>query len=312
MNSHPSAPTALPHLALVRVSGADARSFLDAQLTRNVPAPGTASLAGYCSPKGRLLAILVVWSSDDAIHLVTSRDVVDALVRRLRMYVLRAKAVVEDVTATHALLGSFAEDAVPAAPWDVVADGSRFAIRVPNAHDVRRVLHVSPHVREAMSENGEAERAAGERWRWSDIVAGVPSIVAATQDRFVPQMVNLEALGGVDFKKGCFPGQEIVARSQYLGKLKRRTAIATLDIDANAEPPAPGTDVWIEGSSDPQGTVVDAARGPDGRVAMLVELPIVALAATSVRPGSPDGPRATLAPVPYPLPDNEVFVRPKL
>ena len=294
---------ALDHLSLLSVTGADARTFLDSQLTRDVPLAGApASLAGYCSPKGRLLAIFTIWSEGDTTRMLLSRDIADAIAKRLRMYVLRAKVVIADVTATHAIEGL--ESAGPLAaltPWEVAQHDGATWIRQPDANQPPRCIRIA-EVRSAA-----ASDAALETWRWSDIRAGIPRIVVATQDRFVPQMVNLEALGGVDFKKGCFPGQEVVARSQYLGKLKRRTTVGTLDGDAPL--PAPGVDVNASGDGSPIGLVVDAARGPDGRQAVLVELPLASFEATDL---AIEGRALILERPPYPLPDNEVFVRPKL
>ena len=290
----------LDHLALVAVTGADARAFLDAQLTRNVPDPrGAAGLAGYCSPKGRLLAIFTLWSDHDTIHLLTTRDVVEAIVRRLKMYVLRSKVAIEDVTAAHRVAGVIDASPSAVAPWTVSRDGEAVTVQMPAADGLTRRLCI----------DGSEPGVDAQTWRWSDIRAGLPSIFAATQDRFVPQMVNLEAIGGVDFKKGCFPGQEIVARSQYLGKLKRRVAL--LHSTSMGAAPEPGTDLWSEGANEPQGTVVDAARGLDDRISALVELP-VALAHGALHAGTPDGPAFVFDRLPYDLPDNEVFARPKL
>ena len=300
-----AAPT-LDHLRLLRVVGPDARSFLDAQLTRNVPPPGVASLAGYCSPKGRLLASAVVWADEGTVSLLVSADIADAIAKRLRMYVLRAKATIE-ASPAHAVTGYAGSAAAPTlAPWATTTIDDRTWIRVPDAAGRARHLRVAP---EASASAGE-DTIAARTWRWLDIRAGLPRITLATQERFVPQMLNLEALGGVDFKKGCFPGQEIVARSQYLGKLKRRMALASLD--GSDAPPAPGTDVWNTRDAEPCGLVVDAELGDDGRIAALIELPLASFDAVDLHVGGPDGPALTIEPLPYPLPDNEVFVRPKL
>ncbi len=305
----------LDHLSHWVVRGADARSFLDGQLTRDVPPAGdqaiVASLAGYCSPKGRLLASFTVWAEADAIHLLMSRDLADGVVKRLRMYVLRAKATFEDATASTALEGFVDPRGLPSeveslVPWAGRRVGDAWWIRHPDADGSRRFLRV----RASDAADGTPAPVDAATWRWSEVRAGLPRIVAATQDRFVPQMINLEALGAVDFRKGCFPGQEVVARSQYLGKLKRRTALA--ELDATAALPPPGTDVYLEGLADPQGVLVNVESAADGRVAALVELAVAQLASPIAHAGAPEGPPLRLAPVPYPLPDNQVFVRPKL
>ena len=304
----------LDHLRLLQVRGVDARSFLDAQLTRNVPPPGVASLAGYCSPKGRLLASAVVWADAETVSLLLSADIADAIAKRLRMYVLRAKATIDASTGYAATghAGSAAgPDALPPAvatlaPWATVDVEDRTWVRFPDAAGRARYLRVAPEA----SESADADAIDARTWRWLDIRAGLPRVTLGTQESFVPQMLNLEALDGVDFKKGCFPGQEIVARSQYLGKLKRRMALAS--IDGTDAPPAPGTDVWNTRDAEPCGLVVEAERGDDGRIAALIELPIASFASADLHVGRADGPAVTLEPLPYPLPDNEVFVRPKL
>jgi folate-binding protein YgfZ len=299
-----------PLLAVLRVRGADAIAFLDSQLTRNVPPSGTASPAGYCSPKGRLLATFVIWrevvagaDAENAVGLLVPTDLAESIAKRLKMYVMRAKATIElvgDDTVVEGVIA--ATDASLPVVWGVDhADGST-RIRYPDADGRIRFARIGP----APAAGAGVDDAT---WRWLDIRAGLPSITTATQDRFVPQMVNLEALGGVDFRKGCFPGQEVVARSQYLGKLKRRTALAAVAGDAV---PAAGVDVLSAASPDPIGLVVAAARGPDGRIAALIELPVALFDATDLHVGGADGATIALEPLPYVLPDNEVFVRPKL
>lgn len=301
------AASSLDHLTLLAVRGPDARGFLDSQLTRNVPlAAAPASLAGYCSPKGRLLATFVVWADTETIWLLVSRDIGAAVAKRLRMYVLRAKLTIDDVAASHRLDGFLADGRLPGVLVDLPTwqsihlDGSSW-LRFPDVGAQPRYLRVAPH-------DGEAGQAVdGQRWCWFDVRAALPWITTATQDRFVPQMLNLEALGAVDFKKGCFPGQEVVARSQYLGKLKRRMALATSESSAPA-----GTDVWEADGREACGMVVNAETGPDGLNALLVELPVASFASSTLRIGASDGPALMVEPLPYALPDNEVFVRPKL
>lgn len=313
MDDLSSAPQAvgtrsLDHLRPLLVRGVDARTFLDSQLTRNVPPPGVASLAGYCSPKGRLLATFLCWTDGAAVWLAVSDDIAEGIAKRLRQYVMRARVTIDDASSTHVLGGlggAHRPEIAILAPWATATDRDRTRVRLPDCDGHRRCLEVRP-VAEAPAADADAIDA--RTWRWQDIRSGLPRITLATQDRFVPQMVNLEALGGVDFKKGCFPGQEVVARSQYLGKLKRRMALATLD--ARDDVPAPGSDVWSAGP-EPCGLVIDAERGDDGRVALLIELPVASFASPDLHIGR-DGPTATVEPLPYALPDNEVFVRPRL
>jgi folate-binding protein YgfZ len=303
-------PTGLTHLSLLRVRGADARTFLDGQLTRNVPiGEGSASPAGYCSPKGRLLASLVIWLEDDAVAMLLSRDIAVAIAKRLRMFVLRAKATIEDVTADLRLDGVVGSSALPAFAaelpvWGVARRNGITFVRYPDAGARSRWLRIASST--ATGTDGTVDAAT---WRCLDIESGLATITAAIQDRFVPQMLNLEALGAVDFRKGCYPGQEVVARSQYLGKLKRRMALASIDAP---QLPQPGSDVWMQDRNEASGLVVAAERRPDGRIALLVELPTALFASDALHAGRVDGPLLTIEALPYALPDNEVFVRPRL
>jgi folate-binding protein YgfZ len=142
----------------------------------------------------------------------------------------------------------------------------------------------------------DAAQGPGTLWWISEIDAAVPTVFAATQEKFVPQMLNLEVLGGVDFKKGCYPGQEVVARSQYLGKLKRRMNVAHVE----GAQTAPGADVFQSGGQQPIGSVVMAATWSGG-TELLFEAPVDQLEAGTVHLHGPEGPRLVLRPLPYTL-----------
>ncbi len=298
----------LPELGVVCVSGADAVPFLQSQLTNDVSrlAPGKVQLSGYCTPKGRLLATFHQWRTDEGVFMRMPRDVIGSVVKRLSMFVLRAKAKVTDVSdawATYALLGE-GTDALqdaglpsPDAPWSSTTTGSvRIDRLLPTPDGVSRYLLTSPRESQ-LSMLGGVASGLSSHWWLSEIDAAVPTIFAATQEKFVPQMINLEVLGGVDFKKGCYPGQEIVARSQYLGKLKRRMNIA--DVDATDVQPA--ADVYHSDATQPVGTVVMAAASAEGGSALLFESPIDRLDSGSLHLQSLDGPRLRLRPLPYVL-----------
>ncbi len=285
---------------VIRASGDDARSFLHGQLTQDVAhlAPGQARLAGYCSAKGRLLASFVVWSRGPAeVLLACSADLLPATLKRLSMFVLRAKCKLGDASAEVPLYGLAGEAAAaalgagaPAQPWAHVQRDGADLIRLPEAAGVPRFLWAgggAPAL-PALTEEG---------WRWLEVQSGVPRIVAATVEQFVPQMVNLELVGGVNFQKGCYPGQEVVARSQYRGTLKRRAFL--FDSDA---PAAPGQEIFAATDPEqPAGLVAGAAAGPDGRFAVLAETKI-AFASETLHLGSAAGARLEPRPLPYALP----------
>lgn len=301
---------------LISVSGDDAASFLHSQLTNDVEhlKAGEVRLAGYCTPKGRLQATFTMWRQGDAVMLQLAREIQPALQKRLSMFVLRAKAKLADATETPAnavalgLGGGLAEtvlqtwfDALPAAPYTVISHPLGTLLRLADAFGAPRYLWLTSEETAAVAAPVLAARlhvAGNDAWRLSAIHAGVPQVTAATQEQFVPQMINLELLGGVNFKKGCYPGQEIVARSQYLGKLKRRTALARI-ADATV---AAGVEVFAESDpSQPCGMVVNAAANGEGGVDALVEMKLEALEQAQVRARGADGVPLAFLPMPYVL-----------
>jgi folate-binding protein YgfZ len=299
-------------LGLIAVSGDDAATFLHSQLSNDVShlAPGQARLAAYCSPKGRLQASFLMWRSAESVFLQLPAEIQPALQKRLSMFVMRAKAKLAAVEGAIVLgFGGFgAEPALraifgdmPRTPYSTIDTPSGTLIRLADAFGFPRYMWVTTMetVELALPElAGVLALGNGDAWRLSEIHAGVPQITLKTQEQFVPQMINFELLGGVDFKKGCYPGQEIVARSQYLGKLKRRTVIATI-AGASA---AAGDEVFS--SADPEqpcGMVVNAAPNGAGGVDVLVEIKLAALDAGDVQLGAASGPALAFLPMPYPL-----------
>ena len=308
---------AVTDLGLIGVAGDDAATFLHAQLTNDIAHLGLdeARLAGFCTPKGRLQATFLVWRDAGNIYLQLPRALQPALQKRLSMFVLRAKAKLRDATqedAHAAVLGfggaagadalaAVAGVALPAAPYGKVEGEAGTVIRLADALGAPRWLWLTsaeravaalPQLRERLALGGNAA------WQLAAIHAGVPQVTAATQEQFVPQMINFELLGGVNFKKGCYPGQEIVARSQYLGKLKRRTALATI-ADATV---AAGTEVFAAADpGQPCGMVVNAVPNGAGGVDALVEMKLEALEAGAVHARAADGPALQFQPLPYVL-----------
>ncbi len=289
---------------LILASGADAAAFLHGQLTNDVTGlpPGQARLAGFCSAKGRLQASFLVWrhGAEDFL-LMCPASVLAATLKRLSMFVLRAKCRLSDVGAQHVLRG-LAGPSADALVTDMAVWARRDAsdgavIRLPDAAGMRRALHITPSG--AAAADADAAALGFDTWRWLEVESGIVAIEAAIVDRFVPQMVNFEIVGGVDFQKGCYPGQEVVARSQYRGTTKRRTFLFDCD-----ELPEPGSDVFVGGTdvaidAEAAGTVANAAPRPGGGASALVELRLGALDAGSVHLGSPSGPLLRRATLPY-------------
>lgn len=290
----------LTHLGLVRASGEDAASFLHGQLTQDVNTldAHSARLGGYCTAKGRLLASFIFWRpTAGEILLACSADVLAATVKRLSMFVLRAKCKLAEASdlRLYGLAGPSAAawlgDAAPQQPWQRARVQDADVIRLPDVDSVPRWLLASAQAPELPALSADA-------WRWLEVRSALPRVVAATSEQFVPQMINLELVGGVSFKKGCYPGQEIVARSQYRGTTKRRAFLFDAAADA-----APGQEVFTAGDDpgQPSGLVMDAAT-LQGQTAVLVELKIAALQAPSLHLRAPDGPALRPAPLPYALP----------
>ena len=281
---------------VIRAQGADAATFLHSQLTQDIEGLGQdeARLAGYCSPKGRLLASFVVWRpAPDELLLACSADLLATTLKRLSMFVLRAKCKLSDASADLALYG-IVDHAVPATVGAVQRDGDRTLIRLADAEGLPRALLAQP----AGAAAPELPALDLATWNWLEVRSGVARIVAPTVEQFVPQMVNLEVVGGVNFKKGCYPGQEIVARSQYRGTLKRRAML--FDSEAELQP---GQEVFhSEDPGQPAGLVANAARGPAGSSSALIEVKLAALAGGSWHAGSADGPLLQPRALPYELP----------
>jgi folate-binding protein YgfZ len=298
----------LGDLGLLRASGADAAEFLHNLLSNDVKniLADTVRLAGFCTAKGRLLATPLIWRDGDDFLLLLSADLLPALLKKLSMFVLRSKVKLTDVTADRVLLGiSGANAAAALSELGVAAPGSMQVAGFAAAQAIglaanRYLLSVDPaHATVVWTKLALHAQPAGlAAWHWLEIAAGVPRIVAATQEAFVPQMVNLELVGGVSFTKGCYPGQEIVARTHYLGKIKRRMYRAKLDVQATAGAPL----FSAEAGDQSCGELVQVAPSPDGGYECLAVIQTPSADAGHVRIGAIDGPLLRLLTLPYALP----------
>ena len=300
----------LSELGTIRVDGADATAFLQSQLTNDVAHLGSDALQlnGYCTPKGRLLATFHQWRDGDAIVLQLPRQLVAPVAKRLSMFVLRAKVRLTDTSdqcTTHALLGPQASAAIraagiepPAQTWSSVENAGLRVSRLPAAPTVAERFLLTQAGSVLPAPLSSLPLVSSDVWWWSEVTAAVPTVFPATQEKFVPQMINFEVLGGVNFKKGCYPGQEIVARSQYLGKLKRRMQVAHAEIE---DPPAAGSDVFQSAQEQPIGTVVMAARAPGGGVDLLFEAPVDRVDAGTLHIRAVGGAALRILPLPYEL-----------
>ena len=306
----------LSHYGLIRVSGEDAESFLQNQFCNDLRKVTRthSQLNGYCSPKGRLLALFRLFRAGDDYLMRLPREILEPTLKRLRMFVLMSKVVLEDASdqlVTIGYAGADAErhlgDILGAAPTAVdnclQADGLTL-IRVRGAQP-RFEIHGKPAAAQALWEKlAERARPAGcDAWTLLEIRAGLPEVVTATQEAFVPQMLNLQALDALSFTKGCYPGQEIVARMRYLGKLKRRLYLAHADTETC---PQPGDSLFAAGSESGQGVgkVVQAQSLPGGGVELLAVIEIASAEQRPLHLFDAEGPELTLRDLPYAI-DND-------
>lgn len=294
----------LPSLGIIEASGADVANFLQSQLSNDILslADGDSRLAAYCNPKGRMLALFRVVRRQDGYLLLLPATLIDTILKRLRMFVLRSKVTLTDVSEHWARLGVCGSQAqtllaeqglvLPTEPDAGVWLAETALVRLRG--DQPRALVLAPPQRMAAlwAALAPLPQISEQAWRLLDIRAGVPEILPGAAEKIIPQMANLDLLGGISFTKGCYPGQEIVARMHYLGNLKRR--MYRLQI-ATAEPPQPGTDVrTAEGSL--AGEIVMAVRSLDGQSEALAVLQIDRAAAPDLQV---DGSPAQALPVPY-------------
>ena len=299
----------LTQFGLIRASGEDAAGFLHNLFSNDVQHLGQdrAERCGFCSPKGRLLADFLVWREGHDYLLQLSADIQPAILKKLGMYVLRSKVKLTDAGDDIVLLGMAGSGTatalkalgmeIPATPMDTVHFDAGTAIRL----DERRCQLA---VRQEAAAEVWEKLAAHLRpvgipvWCWLEIEAGIPHITLPTQEAFVPQMANLELLGGVSFTKGCYPGQEVVARTKYLGKVKRRTYRAHIDGGC----PLPGTDLYSPDLPDQScGKVIASAPSPAGGCEILASMLMASAEAGEVRVAAADGLRLSFRSLPYPL-----------
>jgi len=297
----------LHHLGLIRAKGEDASAFLQAQLTNDVALQPTsqARLAAWCSAKGRMLAsFVVVRLAADDLLLLCSRDLLAPTLKRLSMFQLRAKLRLSDASAAfvlHGLVGDAASALRDVPAWEVLPDppGDALVVALPGAAAIARALRVAPADTSAPAAP-PAPAIDEAAWLWAEVRSGVARVQAAVVDAFVPQMLNYESVDGVNFRKGCYPGQEVVARSQFRGAIKRRGFIVR-----SAAALSPGQELFEpQDRSQPCGLVAMAAAvpagcGPDGAWDAIASLQI------GSAQGAPlvtaDGAEVLLQPLPYPL-----------
>src|SRR3569623_114173 len=301
----------LSHQPVIRAYGVDTEKFLQGQLTNDVrQLDGSRSqLSAYCSPKGRALAIMRLFRRGEAYCLLLPASLLEPTLNRLRKYVLMSKVTLEaasdwihigysdpqgDGRLRMALGCALPTSVDGSAQCDDVT-----VLRVPGAGARFELIGTIDKLRPLWQRLAqEAPPIGAGAWNRLDIDAGIPGVYPESADAFVPQMLNLDLLGGISFKKGCYTGQEVVARTHYLGKLTRRMFRLHC---ATATPRAVGTAIFTTAlrADESAGTVVRAQLAPDGGVALLAVLQIDAAATGELRLGAIDGPSCALMPLPY-------------
>ncbi|MBI4290981.1 MAG: folate-binding protein YgfZ [Betaproteobacteria bacterium] len=297
------------HLAVLDFSGEDSTSFLQGQLTCDVNtlAIGSSAYGGYCSAAGRLLADFLLWHTPSEYRMVLARSIAGTTRKRLAQFVLRAKVNILDRSDELVVLGAAGHEAgavlgavfgdIPRQDHRVLQDefgGSLIAL--PAA---RFLIVAAPTdaLRIQAGLTGALRPVGAPCWEWLDIRNGFPWIAERTQDQFVPQMANLELLGGVSFQKGCYPGQEIVARTQYRGKLKRRMFLANVEAQVG---PVAGDELFSDDlPGQTCGMVVNAQRSPSGGYDLLAVVPLESRASSILHLKSTDGPVLRFLELPY-------------
>lgn len=338
MTPHAPLEASLDDLAILEVSGADAATFLQGQLTQDIssPQPGRAQLAGYCSPKGRLMASMIVWQETNppgTFFILLKQDILADFATRLTRYVMRAKVSIKPFPAritgvtfpeTDDALESLTAngfdirqlvthddgpaDSLPASPsgvfqpYDITYPDQETWIAAPAGHPgLRRWWRITAALPVATPAPAGFVPVPAACWQAQDIAAGLGWVESATREAFIPQTLNLDLIGGLSFTKGCYPGQEVVARSHYRGTIKRRMVRGAIRATADTRAAAlPGADIFAGSPPDapPCGRVINAAQAGES-IAILFEAALADLASPDFRFGSAGGPAIALEPLPY-------------
>ncbi|MBC7719332.1 MAG: folate-binding protein YgfZ [Chitinophagaceae bacterium] len=310
--------TALTDLGLISASGADASTFLQGQLTQDVLSMtiGESRLAAFCNAKGRMQASFwVVKRADNDYALVCSLDILAQTLKRLGLFVMRAKVKLRDASADFSIWGLVGENTISIASKAYKTPATdnidHFLVHLRPAVGQARALWCAPGAGPPL---GDALQPG--LWAWLDVQAGIARVTLPIFEAFVPQMLNYESVGGVNFKKGCYPGQEVVARSQFRGTLKRRTYLVVGQHPAASEPMAVAQAVFHAlDAEQPCGMVAAWATNPftqnstagtagDTHFAALVSMQTSAAqnaVSAHLTLGHPGGTVLTLQPLPYPL-----------
>ncbi|MBT5229206.1 MAG: folate-binding protein YgfZ [Methylococcales bacterium] len=299
----------LSDYGVIEATGDDTVTFFQGQLTNNMTliTEQLGQFSSSCSPKGRMLASIRIFKRNDAYYIMLPQPLMEAMVKRFRMYVMMSKVVLTDVSDQFALtaiegntllstLGS--QLSIPDENYGCHTDNGITVLRV----EQNRVLIFAPNDTAQnlwLKLSGNAQLSNSIDWRRSEIMAGIPTITTETVESFVPQMANIQLINGVSFDKGCYTGQEVVARIHFLGKLKKRMYQAELKID---EAPLPGSKLFVADNEQSIGEIVDIQATTENTYVLLAVIQI-AKADNTILAGSPTGVELSLQSLPYEFPE---------
>ena len=303
----------LSHLGLLEISGDDAVSFLQGQVTNDVKllAGTNAHYSAYCNPKGRMLALFLAFAHYDHLHLQFNRTLLEPIMKRLKMYVMRSQVNIKDVSEDIINIGINGPEAaqilasslpqIPSEDYQLITLENATILKMPSINNHARFqiftnADNAPKIWNVLKE--KCEVVGKPCWDWLEIQAGIPDIELKTQEQFVPQMLNLDLLNGINFKKGCYTGQEIVARTHYLGSVKRRTYLAELDTISAADIMPSAGDKVMDGNKNEVGQIVRVTVNTNNGYDALIELRIEATLTENL---SCDGNTIKLKQLPYSL-----------
>ena len=292
------------YLSLVKVSGEDATTFLQGQFSNDIDllTENNSQLNSYNSPKGRMYASFRLYKSGDDFFMLLPKEILDPIVKRLRMFVMRSKVVFDDLSAEYKSIGLSS----PTLNTDInhypeEVDGTQHTKKMTYLRIDQRVLVVGLNAEIDTLKNGLNDKfvqTGGDHWKRLDIHAGLPNIYSSTQETFVAQMVNLPLVNGVSFTKGCYPGQEVVARMHYLGKLKKRMYRILIE---GQTIPTPGDNLYFGDNDKGQsiGQIVDAQLNDNAGIDALAVIQVSAVEKGNIRLGESNGPAIHVEKLPY-------------
>jgi tRNA-modifying protein YgfZ len=291
----------LSHLGLLEISGTDAVTFLQGQVTNDVKLLATqenvshAHYTAYCNPKGRMLALFLAFAHYDHLHLQLNRGLLEAIMKRLKMYVMRSKVEIKDVSESIIKFGINGAEAapilesvfskIPNVDYELVSLDNGAILKLPSANDDARFEIFTDATNASNiwdSLKIKCQLVEKLHWDWLEIHAGIPDIEMKTQEQFVPQMLNLDILNGINFKKGCYTGQEIVARTHYLGTIKRRTYLASICPASQSECGPEAGNILLDATQNEVGQLVRVAPNSENGFDVLAEMRIEAQQAGNV------------------------------